>query len=253
MTSTPYSPIGPFKGVPSDVLARAALHANNAYEASAASLVRQAAIVGDETSKSAVVHSSVSAANAVWAGVQNDAVSSLKSANGDYHFWLAILATLGGASALSLLIAIIGNKPDYFAPGFAAGFIAVIACGLPYLGIVGPALTARREIREQGYFGDCLLVALGCVAGHAMLPGTQALHIATTDVLGKVSVKAVFWDAIGYATVEIDDNGLERVDIHGREGSVIGSITSPSVTDGHLDASGFAALVNERVAAVRKA
>jgi hypothetical protein len=246
MTSTPYSSIGPFKGVPSDVLAVAARHANNAHEASVVAILRQAAAVGDEASRTDIIHPSLAVANSVWSAVEFDAASSLKSAKSDYYTWLVPVVALGGAAAFFLLAATVGGRQECFAPGMAAALVFAVAGGMLYAPVGKPAKTAIRQIREQGYFDDTLPEALGRVAGKCLLPGSQALHVASTDATGNVSVKTLYWDAIGYARSEIDGNGLERVDIYGREGSRLASITGPTGTDRYVDATSLVALVAER-------
>lgn len=83
-------------------------------------------------------------------------------------------------------------------------------------------------------------------AGQCLLVGTKGLHSSTRG--DKASVKTIYWDAIGHASIELDES-IEVVDIHGRDGSVLASISGPS---GFHDASGLASLISREVEAVRK-
>lgn len=252
MTSGPYTSIGPFKGVSSDVLARAALHANNAHEASIAALARHAAAVGDDASYGSVIRQSVAAANSVWSAVESDAVSSLKSATSDYRVSVFPAAIFGGIGAFTMVAGVIREKVGPAAFGLQLAFVAAVASLVLYLAFGRTAKNAIREIREQGYFDDCLPRALARVAGYCMLPGGKALHIASINSSGKPTVKTVYWDAIGHAIGEIDDSGIDRVDIYGRNGDVLASITGPTGTDTYLDARALVELVAKRVEVARK-
>jgi hypothetical protein len=256
MTSGPYSPIGPYKGVPSDLLAGAALRANETYEASAAALARHAKALGDDVGGSAVIHQSIAKANAVWNDLKARSDGSYAYARSDFYTSLFPALLMGGMGIASTIAGLAtGNQ------GLAAGGIFLLApasiLGLVYyLSFGGSARAAMLEIRKQGYLGDNLTIALRRVARHCLVVGKNALHVATqrpADGTTKVTVKTVYWDAIGHALVEIDDNGLERVDIYGREGSLVESITSPTTISADIDARGLADLVNKRIAAARKA
>jgi hypothetical protein len=253
MISNPYSTIGPFKGVSADILSRSALHANSAHDASTAALARHAAAVRDDATYGSVIRQSVAAANSVWSAVAADAASSLQSAKSDHRISVFPVAIFAGLGAFLMGIGAVREKVAVAAFGFQMVVVAAVAAWVLYLVLGRTAKNAIREIREQGYFDDALPRALARVAGYCMLPGRKALHIASTNSLGKPMVKTVYWDAIGHALGEIDDSGLDRVDIYGRDGDVLASITGPTGTDTYIDARALVDLVSKRVEAARKA
>jgi hypothetical protein len=248
MTTNPYSSIGPFKGVPADVLAQNALTANNAFEAALVALARHASAVGDEVDRNAVIRQSVAAANSVWPSVEAEAASRLRLAKDDYYTSFVPGAGFGALAVAACVAAYVAGHYEAARVAGTGALAAAFATVVMYFMVGKAGWAAIRQIRGQGYFDDTLPKALGRVAGSCLLAGTKALHVASKS---GVKVRTVYWDSIGHALVSIDGHGLERVDIFGRDGYIVASITGPTGTD--IDANGLVALVTERVGAARKA
>ncbi|MCS4089469.1 hypothetical protein [Rhizobium sp. BK176] len=248
----PYADIGPFKGVPTNLLVNAALRANSAYEVSASALARHAKTIDDDVGKSFVIHQSVAKANAAWKSVEARTDVDRVQATSDYHTSLFPVALFVGLGLVAIVSALITGKPPIASLALPMFMAAAVTVAVTYLSFGRLGRAALREIREQGYSGDLLPVAMEHIAGHCLRVGNNGLHVATKQANGKATVKTVYWDGMGHALVEVDEMGLERVDIYGREGTLVDSITSPTAVDGKIDARGLADLVNQRIAAARK-
>lgn len=262
MTHSPFSSIGPFKGVPSDVLARCALETNDAFNASVVALTRQAAVIDDVADIRLLVHPSLAAANSVWASVEADTASSTASAKEDIVAVRMPGAVLGGIGIALLITGSavnITHNASAAMLGFAFCVSAIWATAFLYLILGRFAHVSLRQIREQGFLDTTLQDALWkAVNSGCLLIGGKALHVAVSQESHgqrSVVVKSVYWDAIGHATCELLGNGLEQVSIHGRDGTLVAKTTSPVGIDAgsNINASSLIEIVRERVASARKA
>jgi hypothetical protein len=249
MTTQPYSNIGPYKGVPKDVVAECAQRSNATHEASIIALSRHARNLGDTPIREATIRSSVSVLNGAWKAVETDTASSHKSARGDVFasFLIPTMLWIPTVAALCLAFRHTPEGPFPLIMSVTPLFILLFALNWTFVGHRG--LAAIREIRRQGYLDDALPEALEPLAGKSILVGTKGLHCADRDETGKIAVKTIYWDAVGHASSDVDVNGIEVVTIHGRDGSVLASVSGP---EGCRDANGLVELIASAVDTARK-
>lgn len=249
MISDTYSSIGPFRGVPADVLADCARRFNATQEASIVALSRHARALSDTPGHEAAIRPSISVLNSAWKTVGTDAASSLKSAKDDVRgsFLIPVLFWIPSMLMLYSVFRNAAHGPFFPMIWVTLVFMLFLALNWAVVGRCG--LAAIREIRKQGFLGDALPVALETLAGKSLLVGTKGLHCADRDEAGKITVKTIYWDAVGHALSEVNDDGIEVVTVHGRDGSVLASVSGPT---GFRDAQGLVELVAHKVDAARK-
>lgn len=250
-TTASYANIGPFKGVAKDDLSLVALHANTASATSLTALRHHADAFGDEVGGAWTVVPSSAAATAVWPTVEADRDSSRRLAKEDVwamYFMISIplLLSLAGPIFRSLTSITL-----------SLFCLAVVAVTIPvcWFSQLKPAYAALREIRTKGWSGDRLETEVGKVASQAFLFGKSALHVSLpADAAdAKRQVKSIYWDAIGHATTGMDASGLERLDVWGRDGTLLASMPDPVCVPRDRTAPELADLIVGLVAKARSA
>jgi hypothetical protein len=248
MTNTkPYSDIGPFKLAPEAARIRIAAAANLASDRAYDAALRAAS---KEEGKAFIdgVHPSSAAVASVW-----DEEKESKTARDSLHlsvlmsvpYW-AIFLMVGAACILGRICD--KNAPLTLGIGsFGIGLVLLIAS---YIIGYRKAFRMLREIKANGFADDEMLDALAEAATNVWLFGDQAIYIAEPAEDRTPKVRTVFYDAIGTATVTVE-NGVEGVTITTRDGQTIARIAKPEGRD-VTSADGLVARIKQAVDKSRK-
>lgn len=245
-----YSSVGPFHGVPEEARARVAAAANAAASKAVAAAIRTSRETGDECYEHDAVFQGLPKLNAL--GDRNRQVNRTTRSEGWFKavFIVGLLGLFGTvpfmmASDYMSVVPDSGDRPLVIA-GLACAALWVLAVVVAWFS----GLRDIADIRRQGFVRDRLPDAAARRASVCWLLGERSVQIAEFD--DELEVKTVFYDAIGVAKVTIDGDGLERVEITGRDGAELAAIVSPegqNVASAHH----LAKTLTEYAAASRKA
>lgn len=179
-----------------------------------------------------------------------DGKSSMRSASIDTMVGCVMLAVF---AAVSVGVGFGGVKSGHGIASsvFCAGLVFAAALFAVWGVVLQTAISARSELKAQGYLDDELPISAELISGTCWLPTDKAVHIVETYRGEEPSVRTVFYDAIGRTVVSVRD-GREFAKMTGRDGAVIAVIESPvgHQTDG---AHGLARLITERAAKAKAA
>ena len=220
-----YSAIGPFRGVPETSRALAAARADASAKAAVSAAIREAREIGDAAYEHQAFFPAPSVLGRLDGEVYPDTVSSLRSARIDMAVGLAFLVCV---VFISVFLAIRGSMNGYSAAASVAwgGTVLVPMSVFVWFTILSSAVRARRELLSQGYLGDELPSTAARIAGNCWVPTDKALYVVQNGFEGKPVVRTVFYDAIGRASLHVED-GREYTRITARDGSPIASLESP--------------------------
>lgn len=219
-----YNDVGPFRGVPEEFRQRTAAHANKAAAVAVAAAIREAREAGEETYEHEAFFPGPEAVTALDKGFFDDSVSSRSSARFDL-----VLFTLGFSvviASIAVIFNTLGSHQQNMISALVGTAALIVIFVFSWIGIGKPAIEALSELRRQGYLDDALPQAAANVAGSCWLPGPTAMQIVSTHGGGKTSVRTVFYDSIGKASMRSDE-GVESTVLTARDGTFIAALSWP--------------------------
>lgn len=247
----PYTDIGPFKYVPEQARSRCASAANLASDRAYDAALRALRDLDGSAEANNGVHPSPVAVAASW-----DEEGERTKERNSINLTFMMTAPFSGFFLLmgtALIAASFCDKRPNFGLGLGSTLLVfgIIALIVMYFSGYRDLLRMRRELDTQGFIDNTMPDALASAATNVWLLGSQALVIAEPGEEDTPKTRTVFYDAIGTATVTVED-GLEGVTITTRDGRRIARIAEPE-GDGIQAASDLVALIRKAVATARKA
>jgi MFS family permease len=231
MTSTSsYDKIGPFKNVPEAERARIASVANRAAERASDAALRAALEAGAKAHGKGIVRPSAAAVTSAWSKEDEHARRYGMQALVETLFLLAICSVLAFPSLASLVDWYHG-RPGALFGAFLLAMLPLAFAIWVYFIAYRKTLKDWRAVRRLGHADDALSHAVGTAAGKVWLLGQTGIVIGWADQDEFSTTRAVFYDAIGNATLTVE-NGLEGVTIWTRDGSFIDRIAKPDLEGG---------------------
>lgn len=248
------SAIGPFKRVPEEVRLRIAAGASAAADKALALAIRSSREAGDEGYAFDAVFQGTAALNAAAGlGFRHSSIAADRQwtnlVGGATVGFVATGALFAPMTSMTVMAANphMGGHACAVLYGLLCAAGAAVTLGALALGPLG----AIRRARRQGFYHDILPEIVAEAASTCWLLCETSLQITEADEDG-VSARTVFYDAIGAARVAVNAKGEEAVEITGRDGPVIATISWPT-GDAIVSAHGLAASLTEKAAAARKA
>jgi hypothetical protein len=242
MINNTYNDIGPFKFVPENSRARVAYLANLASERSLDAALRAAKDAGG-TIDTVSVKSSSTTVTASWDG---DRHASDVRKKFFAHTVINVLFTpfIGIFLCAPFLYPFDQNGWLYTSVSLFFACCVVFLATIfttPYRDV----LRSWFDFKAHGFADEALIHHAVQVAGQTWFLSKDALITSSVD-LGKKSItRTVFYDAIGTATVTVED-GFEGVTITGRDGLFIARIAKPQC-DNFSTTEDFALEITRRV------
>lgn len=221
------------------------LRADSALGEAAASLLDHAASVGDHVSAAGLRFPSAPTLNAELDKSAPGAGSKL-----DVGVYPTVEPVFMGAFGLFVVgVGVWTGTPGQVFLGVALAAFALVQYVLHRPD--GKTNAARTASFGERRFGPDAMVS-EAVVKNTFLMGEKALHVHSfTLSTDGIAVKSIFWDAISNATCTVDDYGVERVEIFGREGHRVAVLKGPSSVLEVFDASCLLRIIADKALRTR--